>query len=185
MYSTMTDIELLEAIRKNDILAFHELYARYSEMIYKNILARINNTFDADDIFQMFFIQIWEKRQNLEIPTSVKAYLLIWLRNLILNTIKKEQIRNVYEENSFQGDYDNKTWQEIISRDLNTNICHIAEQLPPRMRMVYELRYVEDLSIKEVASELCVSEQTVKNQLGSILKRFKNHIKSNLFSFFL
>lgn len=84
------DIEIVNDIKKGSVAAFHELYSRYSDMVYRNILARVNNSFDADDIFQEFFIQVWEKRSSFLVTSSVKGYLLIWLRNHILNSIKQE-----------------------------------------------------------------------------------------------
>ena len=93
-----SDIEIVRDIKKGDGAAFQELYSRYADIIYRNILARVNSSFDADDIFQDFFIQVWEKRDSFQVESSVKGYLLIWLRNHILNSIKQEQIRDKYQD---------------------------------------------------------------------------------------
>ena len=49
-----SDLELIDAIRK-EIIAFQELYKRYADPMYRNILVRVNSSFDTDDIFQDFF----------------------------------------------------------------------------------------------------------------------------------
>lgn len=53
----ISDLELVDAIRKGEIIAFQELYKRYADLMYRNILVRVNSSFDADDIFQDFFYQ--------------------------------------------------------------------------------------------------------------------------------
>lgn len=96
MESEKSDIELMDKIRQGDMTAFGLLYARYADLIYRHILVRVNSSFDADDIFQSFFLNLWEKRDSIQINTSVKGYLLTWLKNFILNTIREEQIRTKY-----------------------------------------------------------------------------------------
>ena len=71
MQSQKSDMELVRAIREGSVVAFHELYTRYSKIVYRHILARVNSSFDADDIFQEFFVKLWEKRSSLEVTTSV------------------------------------------------------------------------------------------------------------------
>lgn len=183
MQSDKSDIDIIKGMRESKVSAFRDLYARYSNLIYRNILVRVNSSFDADDIFQDFFIQVWEKRESLEITSSVKNYLLVWLRNHILNSIKKEQIRDRYHEMSGEGksEVDDYTWVEIVAADLDDKIKHIVRKFPPRLRAVYMLSREQHLSVKEIADELSVSEQTVKNQLTDILKRLRKEISRENF----
>lgn len=178
MQSQKSDIELIQAIREGSVAAFHELYSRYSGIVYRHILARVNSSFDADDIFQEFFTKVWEKRGSLEMTSSVKGYLLVWLRNHILNTIKLEQIRDKHHELS-QGEKeeaDDYTWVRIVADDLHDKIKQVVEAFPPRLKCVYMLSREQNLSVKEIAEKLSVSEQTVKNQLTEILRRLKNEM---------
>ena len=154
-------------------------------MLYRNILARVNSSFDADDIFQEFFIQVWEKRDAIQVTSTVKGYLLIWLRNHILNSIKQEQVRDKYREKCRSDEEDNCTWVKIVSEDLDDNIRRIVAGFPPRLQCVYMLRHEQNLSIKEIAEKLSVSEQTVKNQLGDILKRLRDEVRRKNFLYFV
>ena len=180
-----SDLELIDKIKADNISAFRELYVRYSDLIYRNIRVRLNNEFDADDILQGYFLLLWEKRKDINVQTSVRGYLLVWLRNYILDCLRMEKIRQQYEDNYFQGEEDDETWQHIITNDLKENIQKIAETFPPRMYDIYHLRHEENYTIKEIAQEMSISEQTVKNQLGEIMKRFRAQIKNNTFLFFL
>ena len=170
--SEKSDIEIVRDIKNGSVSAFQELYSRYADIIYRNILARVNSSFDADDIFQDFFIQVWEKRDSFQVSSSVKGYLLIWLRNHILNSIKQEQIRDKYQD-------------ICVAKDLDENIRPIVDGFPPRLQCVYMLRQEQNLSIKEIAEKLAVSEQTVKNQLGDITRRLRCEVGRKNFLFFI
>ena len=183
--SEKSDIEIVHDIKNGSVSAFQELYSRYADIVYRNILARVNSSFDADDIFQDFFIQVWEKKDSFQVSSSVKGYLLIWLRNHILNSIKQEQIRDKYQDIYASDEEDDYTWVKIVAKDLDENIRRIVEEFPPRLQCVYMLRQEQNLSIKEIAERLAVSEQTVKNQLGDITRRLRCEVSRKNFLFFI
>lgn len=185
MQSRKSDMELIHAIREGSAAAFHELYSRYSKMVYRHILVRVNSSFDADDIFQEFFVKFWEKRNSLEVTSSVQGYLMVSLKNHILNTIKLEQIRDKHHELA-QGEKeeaDDYTWVKIVAEDLNDKLKEVVKGLPPRLKCVYILSREQNLSVKEIAGKLSVSEQTVKNQLTEVLRRLRNEMMQNNFLF--
>ena len=174
--SEKSDIEIVRDIKNGSVSAFQELYSRYADIVYRNILARVNSSFDADDIFQDFFIQVWEKRDAFQVSSSVKGYLLIWLRNHILNSIKQEQIRDKYQDICAPNEEDNYTWVKIVAKDLDENIRRIVDGF----HLVCNA-----CTIKEIAEKLAVSEQTVKNQLGDITRRLRYEVSRKNFLFFI
>lgn len=181
-----SDLNIINALHAGEPWAFYELYQRYSDLIYRNILVRVNSSFDADDIFQDFFISLWEKRENLKVETNVRAYLLVWLKNHILNTIKENQIREKYQGIALQNsqEADDYTWAKIVSEDMSIKLTKTVETFPPRLKTVYVLSREQHLTIKEIAEKLNVSEQTIKNQLTEILRRLKNEMNHKNFIFF-
>ena len=184
MLSRKSDIELIDELKGGSREAFHELYVRYSEEIYRNILVRVNSSFYADDIFQDFFVNLWEKRDSIVITSSVRGYLLAWLKNHVLNAIKQEQTRSKYvvETESEANEY---SWERIVAKDLEEQIRKIVDEFPPRLRCVWVLSREKHLSVKEIARQLGVSEQTVKNQLTDILKKLRTEMGRKNFLFML
>lgn len=182
-----SDLEIVNALRHGERWAFYALYQRYSDLIYRNILVRVSSSFDADDIFQEFFIKLWEKHDKLNVETNVRAYLLVTLKHHILNTIKEQQIRQKYHDASYANtdEADDYTWVKITSEDLKEQLREVVDKFPPRLKTIYILSREENLMVKEIAERLSVSEQTVKNQLTDILKRLKNEMKNKKFIFFI
>lgn len=182
-----SDLEIVNALRHGERWAFYALYQRYSDLIYRNILVRVSSSFDADDIFQEFFIKLWEKHDKLNVETNIRAYLLVTLKHHILNTIKEQQIRQKYHDASYANtdEADDYTWVKITSEDLKEQLREVVDKFPPRLKTIYILSREENLMVKEIAERLSVSEQTVKNQLTDILKRLKNEMKNKKFIFFI
>lgn len=182
-----SDLEIINDLCKGERCAFYTLYDRYSDLIYRNILVRVNSSFDADDIFQDFFVELWEKRESIRVETNVRAYLLVWLKHHILNKIKEQQIRTKYhlgtQENADEAD--DYTWVKITSDDLKIRLREVVDTFPERLKQVYILSREQNLSVKEIAERLSVSEQTVKNQLTDILKRLKNEMSNKNFLFLI
>ena len=104
------------------------------------------------------------QKDSFQVSSSVKGYLLIWLRNHILNSIKQEQIRDKYQDIYASDEEDDYTWVKIVAKDLDENIRRIVEGFPPRLQCVYMLRQEQNLSIKEIAEKLNVGEETVKKR---------------------
>lgn len=181
----LSDIDIVNAVRRGDYNAYCELYRRFSDIVYRNILVRVNSSFDADDIFQDFFVKLWENREKLQIDSNVRGYLLVALKNHILNSIKESQIRLRHHGKQPGPDTDaDHEWVKLVSRDILDQLQRVVDRFPPRMKAIYVQRREQDMSIKEIAEKLSISEQTVKNQLGESLRRLKNEATSKNFSFF-
>lgn len=76
--------------------------------------------------------------------------------------IKQEQIRDKYQDICAPNEEDNYTWVKIVAKDLDENIRRIVDGFPPRLQCVYMLRQEQNLSIKEIAEKLAVSEQPLR-----------------------
>lgn len=182
-----SDMELLEGIRQGDRVAFEALYVRYSDLIYRHILVRVNSSFDADDIFQSFFLDLWERRGSIRATSSARGYLLTWLKNHVLNTIREEQARTKHESLGQEGwsEASDYTWKRIVAEDLDEKLRAVVEKFPPRLKAVWLLSREENLPVKEIAERLGSSEQTVKNQLSEALRRLRAESGKKNFILFL
>lgn len=137
----------------------------------------------AEDIVQDVFINVWEKREILDISISVKAYLFKSTINQSLNHIKKVSNINQREArySSEAGEDVNSTEQIIALKETRQRIDAAINALPDGCRTVFILSRYEHLSYKEIASELGISVKTVENQMVKALK----HLRKCLILLFL
>lgn len=71
--------------------------------------------------------------------------------------------------------YHNSIEQKIYLKELEDTIEKSLNELSPRIKEIYQMSRVEELSIKEIADKLGLAEQTVKNQLSTALKHYRKY----------
>lgn len=166
---------MIALIRKGSVEAFDVIYERYWLKLYTEAVKRVRSEDDAKDLVQDLFINIWEKREKIEIRNSLAAYLFAAVRNRILNYIKANIVKGNYLDSLGEAiyRYDHAPDEQIILDDMKGLLDQGMNRLPPRVKEVFVLSRDENLSIREIAEKLSLSDQTVKNQLTKAV----NHLR--------
>jgi RNA polymerase sigma-70 factor (family 1) len=174
-YRSYTDHELADLLKSGDQAAYEEIYNRYERLLFVHAYKRLHNKEDARDIIQDLFIALWTRRGDFILTSSLRAYLFTSVRNRIFDLIARRQLQSDYVI-SLQ-EYINIGHYTADYRARHNQLLAIIEkeiaQLPPKMREVFELSRNEQLSHREIAGQLDISEQTVKKQVQNALKILK------------
>lgn len=183
-----SDKELWKRVKHDDDrIAFEQLYRRHMRPLYSTIYKWTDNQSDAEDILQEVFLDIWERRQHIEIDHHVFNYFYSITRYKVFDYLKDRQLSAKH-----LAAWDLLSEPAILSVPeatytpgslLDTEVA----RLPPQMKRVYELRFREGKSIPEIAGELSISPYTIKNHLQQIRKRLHAlvaRLSSLLFSLF-
>ncbi len=165
---------LIEALNKGNRLAFKHLYTNYyNELcVYASSLA--NDSSLAEDIVQNVMINIWNKKPDLKINSSIKSYLYKSVYNHFINTYKQKQKELSYVDQmkakalTYFADEDS----EIIDKKIKIVQSEI-EKLPPKCKEAFLLNKVNGLKYREVAEELDVTVKTVEAHVHKALVRIK------------
>lgn len=171
----LKDRELIENIRQGDSSSFDELFNRYWEVLFAAAYARLNNKEEAKDCVQEIFLTLWEKREQLPIPDAVGGYLFTSLKNRILNLFRSQKVKERYIHlQKSKTDEAGENVDELLEyKEFSRMIDNEIHSLPEKMREIFLLSRKQGLSIEEIASQLSLSPQTVKNQISSALKRLR------------
>ncbi|MBN2663528.1 MAG: RNA polymerase sigma-70 factor, partial [Bacteroidales bacterium] len=144
----------------------------------------LNNIDDSKEIVHDVFINLWEKRDSIDVQNSVKSYLYASVNNRCLNFIRdnKKFNNNIQLDNidSVVSPSDTLTEieiQSIIEKTLNT--------LSPKVKRVFELSRYENLKYKDIAEKLNISQKTVESHISAALKSLKENLKEYLVVFIL
>ncbi|QDW23361.1 RNA polymerase sigma factor [Pedobacter sp. KBS0701] len=174
-YSKFPDEKLASLLKEGDKQAFAEIYHRYWKLIYAHVYKMLRDEEDSKDVVQEVFGNLWIKAESIKHNTNISGLLYTSARNRVFDLIEKNKVRSDYigEIASFMSDpvnhqvdaIDEKRILEILEREI--------QKLPPKMREIFELSRKENLSHKEIASKLNISEQTVKKQVQNALKAIK------------
>lgn len=184
-YSSFSDHELAGLLKSGNEAVFAEIYNRYKGVLYLHAYRMIQNKEDARDVVQELFAAIWISRENLVIKTTLSAYLYGATRNRILDVIAHHKVVSKYTDSlqDFLDSGESVTDNQIREKELKTIIETEISLMPPKMREVFELSRQQDLSHKEIATQLKISDKTVKKQVGKAIKILRLKINI-LFTFF-
>ncbi|MFD2919861.1 RNA polymerase sigma factor [Terrimonas rubra] len=175
MSYTLSDKEMLVS---GDEKSFRILYDRYWQGLFKKAKARLGNTDDAEDILQDIFVTLWKNRLSIEVNESLQPYLFTALKYAIIKKVQRDHARNkIYPLNPDNIEGLTISNEDLLQyKELEKLIDHEVNHLPPRMKEIYRLSRQEQLSIREIALQLQLSEQTVKNILTESVKRLRTKL---------
>lgn len=144
--------------------ALSELYLLYFPRVYRYILARTGNTYDAEDLAEEVFMKVLEaipRFQHREAPFS--AWLFRIAHNAIISQRRKETARGKSAPLTDTLPFDSPGPEELVtSRMVLNEVMDAAKKLPEAQRQVIALRFGAGLSVAETASAMGKGEGNVK-----------------------
>lgn len=174
----INDQELFLRIRQGDKKSFEVLFKTYYASLCHFSRSFIKDQDDCEEVVQDFFLKLWEKREELDINTSVKSYLFSAIRNRCLNYIKHSKIKLEYQLEVLKNpESDIDTSNYFMEIDLVEKIDKSIAALPDRRREIFILSREQGLKYREIADQLGISIKTVETQMGQALKDLREKLK--------
>ncbi len=172
-----TDEELIVMLNKGKTLAIDIIYERYWRGLFTAALARTNDDEVAKDIVQTLLIELWQKREQLQVNTSLSQYLYGAVKLKVLHHYRSETIKQTVLENALQRmtEIAGNTADLADYFKLEKIVSEEVDIMPANMRRSFLLRN-DSYSIKEIAESLNLAEQTVANNITEALRRLKRRI---------
>ena len=173
--------QLIAKFVAGDLRTFEMVFRDYYEP-----LVRYGNTFlkdsdESEDIVQQVFVSVWEKREELEVHTSIRALLYKAVHNACLNRIKHHKVRAVHavEVKATHSDIDASN--QLEAAELDGKIHQAIDRLPEQCAKIFKMSRFEQLKYQEIADQLGLSIKTIENQMGKALKMIRESLKDYLF----
>jgi RNA polymerase sigma-70 factor (ECF subfamily) len=129
---------------------------------------------DAREVVHLVFINLWEKRNEVDLSTSLKSYLFTSVHNRSLNVIRDRKKFSSEEVPEVAGEWDVSA--QIESMELEGKIREVIDSLPEKCREIFEMNRFEGLKYGEIANKLDISIKTVENQMSKALKILREQL---------
>jgi len=120
----------------------------------------------AQDIVTECFVKLWELHANFATEQNIKAFLYITTKNACLNYLKQSE-RNAMRQSDlayFHSHAEDHILSEMTRADVLREVYTAIESLPPQCRKILRMSFVDGMKNQEIAEQLKLSVQTVKNQ---------------------
>ena len=172
-YSIKSDEELMSLLAQGGQSAFDELYKRYSKQLLNFFFRMLNNDRKkAEDMLHDLFLKIIEKPDSFDGNKKFNTWFYTLANNMIKNEYRSRQIRAEHEKQSFTG---NNELYEMNDGNFDTNLFNNRlqselDKLDTDAKIIFNLRFVEEMSIKQIAETMNCPEGTVKSRLFTLTK---------------
>jgi len=175
--------EMLRRLKTNDRNAFEYIFRKYNGKIYHFAQATLYDKSLAEDITQNVFLAVWEHRKEIVPEKNFQAYLYTIARNLVYRETEKRLLAFRHKEevnNGYFNEEDFSTEKIIDARSLEEMIFQLVDKLPEARRKIFLLHFTNDLSNKEIATRLSISEENVEMQVRRSLDYLRKQLKKHI-----
>ncbi len=185
-YMNFSDMELVDRLNHDDQSAFDEIYNRHWKDLYTGAFYITKDHDAAMDLCQDILVWIWQSRGNLQIQ-NIRAYLKTAVKYKAANFIRHGKVKeNFFIKIANSGKLEPTENDVLEVKELRQMIQEFAKGLPDRCGQIFQMSRFEELSNKEIASRMSISEKTVENQITLALKKLKISLgRLYIFLFFI
>ncbi|CDM69880.1 RNA polymerase, sigma-24 subunit, ECF subfamily [Clostridium bornimense] len=170
----MIDELLLKKAIRGDKECFIKLLEPIKESLYKVAFMYLKNEDDALDCIQESIIKAIQSLSSLKEP----QYFNTWITRITINTCK-DYIKKSNKVVSVDiKDYENKLVAENEEFDDMEDIQRALEKLSDKERELIVMRYLKDMSLKDISTTIDMPVGAVKSRLSRSLKRLKVHMEA-------
>lgn len=173
-----TDELLWEAIRQDNHRSFEILFIKYYPELRKLAYYYCGRYEDSEEIAADVLQKLWEKRNDISLQASLRAYLMVSVRNAAINILRKkiQVIEELTETISAveTNEYERPEYR-LLLKDIEKEVLHALDLLPERQKDIFRLHRLHSYTIPQIAEMLSITEGTVQTQLYKASKKLKTH----------
>lgn len=185
----LPDKTLVASILAGDTRVFELIIRRHNQRLYRTGMSILNNEADVEDAMQTSYINAYLNLDKFESRSSFATWLTRIMVNQCLQQRRKNKLVKATSEQPSNATNMRTPASVLGNKELNAILESTISQLPEKYRLVFILREVEELSIKETSEVLDIEASNVKIRLSrakSMLKEnLKGYMKEHIYSFHL
>lgn len=178
---------LIRELKRNSQKALDSIYKMYARRLYAFCLQYTKSKENAEEIVEDVFVWVWMNRCDIRQEETLRSLLFIRAKHYLINAYRSCINSPVYEDYvNYQDELATDDIQQHMEyEDFVRQLRNALTKLPITQQQVIELSKIQQISNKEIAIKLSLSEQTVKNQLSQGLKNLRKELNKVPFLFWL
>lgn len=169
-----SDIFVINALKQGDKKIFEQLYSSYYQKLCTFLLSYCQDRSIIEDVVQDVFLNLWAKRRNISIRTSLNAFLYKSAYNKLMDKyrhlkLKNEMLSSYYDTAVLlAAEKDHETSKTRIKM---LHLC--IGELPERCKAVFLMGKVRGLNYREISKELGISVKTIEGHIARAYRLLK------------
>jgi RNA polymerase sigma-70 factor (family 1) len=158
--------------------SFNCLFDSYKNRIYGYVLAIAHSPYAAEEITQEIFIKLWLCRDLLDMVENLDGYIFTIARNRTLNYLRKAayDTRLLRELQELARPQNNNVEERALVTEYDQLLRDALSELSPQRRLVFQLSRDGGMNHEEIAAQLHLSRNTVKNHMVEALRFIRSYL---------
>jgi RNA polymerase sigma factor (sigma-70 family) len=177
---TIQDTELLLQFRdpENKERAFTAIIKKYQEKLYWHIRRMVVEHEDANDVLQNVFIRVWNGLENFREDSQLYTWLYRIATNECLSYLEQQKRKSALSFDEMESGLSNKIVADkyFDPNKLEWKLQLAIQQLPEKQRIVFTLRYYDEMPYEEMSRVLDTSEGALKASYHHAVKKIEDYI---------
>jgi RNA polymerase sigma-70 factor (ECF subfamily) len=169
--------DLQERIRAGDEGAFDSVFRAHYAQLVRMAQSVVREAALAEEIAQEVMLELWRRRESLQVEQTFRAYLIRSTRNRALNHIRHQRI---VAREAASAAADPRTSpsaeEEVLGVELERAVRDAINGLPENCREVFQLSREQGLKYVEIAATLEISVKTVEKRMGQALAELRERL---------
>jgi len=169
--------QLQERIRAGDEAAFDSIFRTHYAQLVRMAESVVRERAVAEEVAQEVMLELWRRRESLELEQTFRAYLLRSTRNRALNHIRHQRIvARETEAAALESRHSPSAEDVTLGLELERTVRDAIDGLPDDCREVFEMSRDQGLRYAEIASALEISVKTVEKRMGRALAELRQRL---------
>jgi len=178
-----SDTELLVQFRNplTKEKAFTAIIKKYQEKLYWHARRMVIDHEDANDVLQNVFIRVWNGLENFREDSQLYTWLYRIATNECLTYLEQQKKRSSVALDEVESGLSNKIKADshFDANKLEWKLQLAIQQLPEKQRIVFHLRYYDEMPYEEMSRALGTSEGALKASYHHAVKKIEDYIKNH------
>lgn len=178
---TDEEIALIKSAQAGNMSAYNKLYYKYNGFTTNLLYKYIKDFDEARDVNNLVWLKVYNKLSKFVDYSSFGGWLRILTNHVAVDYLRSlklsKYVPNGVEENSIPNSKDVDYGESTVDEITYNQILEVIRQFPEDVRKVFELHYVEHLTVAEISDALNIPEGTVKSHLSRKRKVLKKLLK--------
>ncbi|MDP4178753.1 MAG: RNA polymerase sigma factor SigZ [Bacillota bacterium] len=156
---------------------FEKLWTLYQNRLLEYIMDKVQNKYDAEDIFQEVFIKVNQSFYNISDKSSIQSYIYKAAKNTIIDYYRKKREIPIGIEGDISEEFISNELSDNISKEMAYCLRNILNDLPEKYQKPIKLYDIDGKKHKEVSKQLMISISGSKTRI----QRGRQKLKKMLF----
>jgi RNA polymerase sigma-70 factor, ECF subfamily len=175
-----TDAELAQGLAEGGFWAIEETWHRFAPMVLMMAERALGSRSEAEDVAQEVFYRVCRKAKTLREPAKLRSFIYSFAVRTVKAALRRRRVHAWLSfhppEHLVEPSF---ATSDVESRDLLRRFYVLLDRLAPRDRLAFSLKYLESMTIEEIASTMELSNSTVKRSLSRASTRLSGWLRAD------